>query len=77
MAWFGYAYQDCPDSLSFKFYFLLFVVSDMTHPYMFPKAIVSVDVKPIEVKHVAKSDEVNDDVKLSVQSVVVEVDVCA
>lgn len=53
---------------------------------MFFKGIVSVNVKPIEVKHDIKLDEVNDDVKsdevnnyvkLSVRPVVVDVDVRA
>lgn len=49
----------------------------MVNPNMFPKTIVSVDVKPIEVKCDVKPDEVNDDVKLGVRPIVVEVDVCA
>lgn len=44
---------------------------------MFPKAIVSVDVIPVEVKHDVKSDEVNDGVKSGARSIVVEVDVSA
>lgn len=58
----------------------------MVHPNMFLKAIVSVDVKPIEVKYDFKldevnddvqPDEVNDDVKPSNRPIVVEVDVRA
>lgn len=36
-----------PDTLRFKVVLSL----DMVQPYMFPKTIVSVDVKPVEVKH--------------------------
>ncbi|XP_050919309.1 uncharacterized protein LOC127136835 [Lathyrus oleraceus] len=51
---------------------------------MFPKAIVSVDIKLVEMKHDVKPDkvnddvkpdEMNDDVKSGARSVVVEVDV--
>lgn len=42
---------------------------------MFPKTIVSVDVKLDELKHDVKSDEVNDDVKSSARPTVFEVDV--
>lgn len=58
----------------------------MVHLNMFSKIIVSVNVKPIEVKHDVKPDEVNDyvqsdeannDVKPGVRLVVVEVDVHA
>ncbi|XP_050919456.1 uncharacterized protein LOC127136999 [Lathyrus oleraceus] len=35
----------------------------MVHSNMFPKAIVSVDVKPIKMKYDFKLDEVNDDVQ--------------
>lgn len=75
--WSEYAYPECPDSLSFGSVFLLLVLLDMMHPYMFSKTIVSVDVKLIKVKHDVKPNEVNDDVKLGVRPVVVEVDVCA
>lgn len=53
---------------------------------MFPKAIVSADVKPIELKHDIKPGEVNNDVKLyemnddvkpDARSIILEIDVCA
>lgn len=44
---------------------------------MFPKAIVSVDVKSIEVKHGVKPGEVNDDVKPGARPVIIKVDVRA
>lgn len=37
----------------------------MMHPNMFPKDIVSVDIKSVKVKHDIKPTEVNDDVKLA------------
>lgn len=43
----------------------------MLHPDMFPKVVVSNDVKPDVVKDYVKSDEVRDGVK----TVVVEIDV--
>lgn len=58
----------------------------MMQPDIFLKAIMSVDVKSVEVMHDVKPDEVNDDVKpdeanddikLGARPVVVEVDVCA
>lgn len=78
LVWPGDAYPDLPDTLSFKdtFFLLSVLVSlDMVHAYMFPKAIVSEDVNPVEVKYDVKPDEVNDDVKPGVRLVVVEVDV--
>ena len=58
----------------------------MIHPDMFPKTIVNVDVKSVEVKYDVKPgevnddvqpDEVNDDVKPDARPIVVEVDVRA
>lgn len=58
----------------------------MVHMDMFPKTIVSVDVKLVKVKHDVKSnevnddvqpDEVNDDIKMGARPVIIEVDVCA
>lgn len=75
--WYGLdASPDCPDSLSFKVAFLLLVLLDMVSN-MFPKSIVSVDVKLVEVKHDVKPDEVNDDVKPGARAVFVEVDIRA
>lgn len=57
----------------------------MVQPNMFPKTIMSVDFKPVKVKHDVKldevnddvqSDKINDDVKPDAQPVVFEVDVC-
>lgn len=45
-----YASSNCPDSLGFKHFLLLFLVLDIAQPYMFLKSIVGVDVKPVEVK---------------------------
>lgn len=56
----------------------------MVHLNMFPKIIVNVDVKLVEVKHDVKLDKVNDDVqpdeanenvKPYARSVIFEVDV--
>lgn len=72
--------------MDFNIVFLLLVVIYTVHPDMFLITIVSVNVKPIEVKHDVKSDEVNndvqpkevnDDVKPGARSVVVKVDVHA
>lgn len=42
---------------------MLLVIIDMVHPYMFPKVIMSVDVKSVKPKHDVKPDEANDDVQ--------------
>lgn len=57
--------------------FSLLVVIDMVHPNMFPKTIVCVDVKLVEVKHDVKVDEANDDVKQGARPTGVELDVRA
>lgn len=49
------------------------MVLDMVN--MFPKVILSVDAKSVDVKHDVKQDEMNDDVKLDARPKVVEVDV--
>lgn len=59
---FGCASPDCSGSLKCNTDFLLLMVINMMHPYMLPKAIVNVEVKPVEVKHDVKLDDVNGDV---------------